>query len=170
MCRILHYTYVPSTGCLKECGGKGNSVIHCKEEKKWLRVGTSELRRQEEIVARDAGLVFIALWGAIIKTKNTDNILNRKGKADAETMPRTCASMVVSFCSHRNSELPTLAWLSIQDYHPELHEKCMSELQSVPSLFTFGGLNFSLVCVSSFAHYHYFSVLLFGWCIMYSSF
>lgn len=49
---------------------------------------TSELRRQEEIEAMEAGLMFIALWGAIIKTKSTYNILNRKRKADAETMPR----------------------------------------------------------------------------------
>lgn len=32
----------------------------------------------------EAGLLFIALWGAIIKTKSTDNIMNRKRKADAE--------------------------------------------------------------------------------------
>lgn len=49
---------------------------------------SSELRRQEEIEAMEAGLMFIALWGAIIKTKSTYNILNRKRKADAETMPR----------------------------------------------------------------------------------
>lgn len=67
------------------------------------------MRIQEEIVAVDAGFVFVALWGAISKTKSTENILNRKRKADAETMPRMCASTAVSFCSHRNSEIPTLA-------------------------------------------------------------
>lgn len=55
-----------------------------------------------------AELVFIALWGAIIKTKSTDNILNRKKKVNAETIPRMCASLPMSLCSYRNSELPTL--------------------------------------------------------------
>lgn len=67
------------------------------------------MRRQEEIGAMEAGLMFIALWGAIIKTKSTDNILSRKTKVDAQTMPRMCAFMTMSFCSHRSSDLPILA-------------------------------------------------------------